>query len=618
MKVFDKSQAENLWYCCGDFGQMQGVFSRDTCTLKGDGYELSQELRKNADGVYTRRDTFRNTSEKNITLHCLKSRFVLEGGDYEVYTQYNGWMNESRGKWQSLVTQVAVGSPSVRTALSANPFVALWNNQTNRGIAFHLLPESTWEMRVSCNPIPGGKSYIQVEMGIDAPNLALKMAPGEKIELPEIIYYEFTSRLDMDCYKLHRYCTDNYRKRSVPVMYDTWLYKFDKLSLENTLSQIPLAAELGAEYFVIDAGWFGKKTHWASGIGDWVESLTFGYKGNMIEVAESVRKHGMKFGLWLETERAVDGSDVLDHYKKYYLPSHDDSYFLNYADEEARNYIFDVTCGVVDKYGVEYIKFDFNSDLFYDASNTAFTEYFKGYNIYIKRLRQRYPNLYIDNCASGGMRMHLANCKEFDSFWHSDCQGAHEGMRLFKDAVLRLPPQVFDRWTVIESVKNVLVNAGGEPHNHIISTSDAVWQQIEGVQMSHLKGFLSGGPLGFSCDLSALSKLHFEELKKHIAQFKQERDFWTTAECRITVDTESLFILEFRNRDLSKVVTQIYIRHVMQKGMFLYPQLDPAKTYRIDGGETVKGSTLMEEGYYKPFTHFSNMTMEQVTYTAAE
>ena len=618
MKLFDESKAEKLWYLCGDFGKMGGEFLRHPCALKGDGYEISQRVRENADGVYTRRDTLRNTSEHDLTLSCLKSRFVLEGGDYEVYTQYNGWMNESSGKWQRLITEIAARSSSIRTSLGAAPFAAVWNNQTGRGIVFHLLPESTWEISVSCNPVPGARSYIQVEMGIDAPNLALRLAPGEKIEMPEIIYYEFTSKRDMDCYKLHRYCTDNFRKRKLPVMYNTWLYKFDKLSLENTLSQIPLAAELGAEYFVIDAGWFGKESVWTQGIGDWVESMTFGYKGRMIEVAESVRKHGMKFGLWLETERAVKGAQALNTYGKFYIPAGDSCYFLNFADKEAGDHIFAVTCDVIEKYGAEYIKFDLNGDMCFDTSNTAFLEYFKGYNTYIKRLRERYPDMYIDNCASGGMRMNLANCREFDSFWHSDCQGAHEGMRLFKDAILRLPPQSFARWAAIESVKNALVNDEGSQHNHIISTSDAVWQQIEGVQMSYLKGFLSGGPLGFSCDLSALSVMHFEELKKHIAQFKQDRDFWATAECRITVDTESLFILEFRSRDLSKVVTQVYIRHVRQGGIFLYPQLDPAKTYRIDGGEPVKGSALMEEGYYRTFSRFPNMTMEQVTYTAVE
>ena len=335
-------------------------------------------------------------------------------------------------------------------------------------------------------------------------------------------------------------------------------------------------------------------------------------------------------GIWLEPEVMGVNCPLVEEFRDCFFMRHGrpvitrGRYQLDFRHPKVIAHLNGVVDRLTRDYGIGYFKFDYNiepgvgTETGADSFGDGLLSHNRAFLDWIDSLYARHPGLQIENCASGGMRMHLANCKEFDSFWHSDCQSAHEGMRLFKDAVLRLPPQVFDRWTVIESVKNVLVNAGGEPHNHIISTSDAVWQQIEGVQMSHLKGFLSGGPLGFSCDLSALSKLHFEELKKHIAQFKQERDFWATAECRITVDTESLFILEFRNRDLSKVVTQIYIRHVMQKGMFLYPQLDPAKTYRIDGGETVKGSTLMEEGYYKPFTHFSNMTMEQVTYTAAE
>ena len=564
MKLFDKTKPENLWYICSDLGEQNGEFTQGPYVLKAEGYTVSQTLDKNEDGVYTRKDILQNTSDTERVFSCVKSRFVLEAGDYEVYTQYNSWMNESRGGWQPLVTEVTARCGSVRTSHSANPFIAIWNNQTNRGIAFHLLPKSTWEMRVSRVAIPGPKSFLQVEMGIDAPNFSLKLAPGETLELPQILYYEITSKIDLDCYKIHRYCTDHFGVKRIPVMYNTWLYKFDKLSVENTLSQIPLAAELGAEYFVIDAGWFGKDPVWARGIGDWVESLTFGYKGRMNEIADAVRNSGMKFGLWLETERAVDGAEVLQTHGDYYIPTNTNSHFLNYANEEARNYIYDVTCGVIEKYGLSYIKFDFNADLFFDSTNVAFLDYFKGYDLYIQRLREAYPDLYIDNCASGGMRMSLVNCRDFDSFWHSDCQSVHEGMRLFKNAILRLPPQVFDRWTSIESVKNVLVDDDGLPHNHLISTSDAIWQQIEGVQMSYLKGFLSGGPLGFSSDLTQLSKLHFEALKEHVAKFKAERDFWAKAECRITVDTKSLFVLEFRSRDLSKIVVQIFVDHAIQ------------------------------------------------------
>ena len=617
MKIFNKTNARNLWYLCGDFGDMSGEFSNDPYMLKSEDYTVTQEVSKNADGVYERRDKFKNISDKALTLSCLKSRFVLEGGEYEVYTQNNIWQNESQGQWQNLVTQIVAQSKSVRTCNSATPFMAIWNKQTNQGIAFHLIPQSAWSISASVNALPGGKSYAQIEMGIDADNLALTVNPGEEIEMPVILYYEIKSKIDMDCYKLHRYCTDNMRYRKVPVMYNTWLYKFDKLSVENVMCQIQPAKDLGCEYFVIDAGWFGINPVWSRGIGDWTESFTFGFKGRMNEVADAVRKSGMKFGLWLEVERAVDGSNVLETPAvKYYIKGDNNWWFLDFADKEARDYIYDITCGVIEKYEVEYIKFDFNADLFFDKRRSGFTEYFKGYNEYIKKLRTAYPDIYIDNCASGGMRMNLANCYDFDSFWHSDCQGIHEGLRLFKDAILRLPPQIFDRWTVIESVKNNLVDDDGLPHNHIMSTSDAIFEQFEGVHLSVLKGFLSGGPLGFSCDLTALSELHFNEIKAHVEQFKKDREFWRTAECHIAVDNDNMLILEFRDRNFKKIVVQTFYKRVRQYGVTLFPKIDSTLTYKCDNGNTYTGTQIIEDGIRLDFEPFGSYKMKQIILTA--
>ncbi len=616
MKIFNKEKVENLWYVCGNFGELNGEYHQTECSFKSDAYTLTQTLSKNTDGVYVRKDIFKNTSDSPLTLFCLKSRFTLDGGDYEVYTQYNGWQNESRGAWQPLVTEVTAAGRSLRTSYGANPYVALWNKQTNRGIAFHLLPDSSWKISVSRTPLDGEKSCITVEMGIDSSNLALNVPAKESLSLPEIIYYEFTSKLDMDCFKLHRYCIDNFPQKRLPVMYNTWLYRFDKITFENVMEQIEPAKELGVEYFVIDAGWFGLNPTWSNGIGDWAESLTFGFKGRMLEIAEAVRKASMKFGLWLEIERAVDGAQILKTHGEYFLKNNKGSYFLDFANEDARNYMLDTVCEIIEKYGLEYIKFDFNADLCFDMRRSAFTEYFKGYRKFIQKLRNTYPDIYFCNCASGGMRMNLSNCRDFDSFWHSDCQSIHEGIRLFKDAVLRLPPQVFDRWAVIESSKNNLMTADGNIYNPIISTSDAILGHIEGVNMSYLKGFLSGGPLAFSCDLTKLLPEHFDEIKEHISQFKQDRDFWKSAECRIKADTDSLLVLQFNNRDSSKIVIQVFCKRVMQNGIFLYPDADPCKKYKTDTGEMICGKELSSDGIYLPFAPNTNFKMNQLTLTA--
>ena len=55
----------------------------------------------------------------------------------------------------------------------------------------------------------------------------------------------------------------NYPRKEVPVMYNTWLYKFEKIDFENVASQVKRAKELGIEYFVIDAAWYGQGEMWA-------------------------------------------------------------------------------------------------------------------------------------------------------------------------------------------------------------------------------------------------------------------------------------------------------------------------------------------------------------------
>ena len=104
MKLFDTAKAENVWYLCDEYGELRGAYTQNPCQLKGDRYTLTRELSQNADGVLSRKDALQNTSDAALTLSSLKSRFVLGGGDYEVYTQYNGWMNESRGGWQKLIS----------------------------------------------------------------------------------------------------------------------------------------------------------------------------------------------------------------------------------------------------------------------------------------------------------------------------------------------------------------------------------------------------------------------------------------------------------------------------------------------------------------------------------
>ncbi|MBQ4526791.1 MAG: alpha-galactosidase [Clostridia bacterium] len=606
-----RNEPWQLWKIATTDDFVDGELQADEtkASLKNDKYEINSEITHQGHGVYLRKDTIKNISDKTLTFTLLHPVFTFDGGEYEIYTQYNGWQNESQGQWLPLVTQVVAATDSVRSASGAVPFMAMWNCQSNRGYAYHYMPDASWEMRAKRHYFPGENSFVDIEIGIESSNTHIELAPGEKFELGDILFYEFKNKLDMDAWKLHRYCIDTFRERKLPVIFNTWLWKFARIDFESTMAQIPAVADLGAEYFVIDAGWFGTKPGWGVNIGDWFENPNSGFKGRMMEIAESVRAHGMKFGLWFEPETADAESEAVKNYPGYYF-RHGKNFFIDFANPEAADYIFKRVTAIIDQFGAEYVKFDFNSDITFDKSGNAFTKWFEGYRSFIDRVRNTYPDIYITNCASGGIRMTLSNCVQFDSFWYSDNQSPYHGMRMFRDTLLRLDPRTFERWTVIMSRDKMIPAYETEYEEHIFSTSDATWDRVVDVDMSYLKGFLSASPLGFSCDIADLGENVKKELKEHIAKFKKERDFWRNAEVRILADTPSVLIFQYNDREFNETRVQVFTNKILQRALTVYPVLNESKEYTLPDGSKKSGKEIMDEGIYT--TVDGNFRMKEI------
>ena len=72
-------------------------------------------------------------------------------------------------------------------------------------------------------------------------------------------------------------------------------------STERLVPLVEAAAKAGAEYFVIDAGWYDDTDGWWDSVGAWQPS-TLRFPGGLREVTDLVRARGMTPGLWLEPE----------------------------------------------------------------------------------------------------------------------------------------------------------------------------------------------------------------------------------------------------------------------------------------------------------------------------
>ena len=606
MNVYRYTESsELLWDAVGSFGELrEPITLSDTGTeVTKNGIRLEADIKASSFGVIKRQDAITNLSGKSEMIYSLGSKFNLYGGEWEVYTQYNGWQNESLGGWSPLVSSVVSRCNSVRSAHDATPFLALWNKQNERGIAFHAVTGAAWQMRASRLYSNGGDDLsVEVEIGVLPDGFCYELKAGEKLLFPEVLYYEFKSKRDMDCYKLHAYLNALYPRRETPVVYNTWLAKFDSFSFEELKEQLPRAKELGVEYFVIDAGWFGKTASWWSGRGDWVENEQIGFKGRMREFADTVREYGMKFGFWIEPESASGKSDKFNTKPEYFLIGNR-SYFLDFTNPEAYDYILNTVLGLIEKFGAEYIKFDFNADLEYDKEHSAFIKYSKAHERFIKEIRQRHPEVYLENCGSGGARMTIRDGMLYDGFWPSDNESPYDGLRIYKDTLLRMPAQWIDCWSAIASVKGATPVFSDASEDKLIACGDAVWHHVTEVHPSYLKAFLTGSPIGLSFDLNSLTEDAFVMLKKFIKEFKERRELYRTGVARLLSDTDAVISIEYSDSTLSEIEITTFINKRLQDGITLYPVIDEGKTYIDENGNIISGRKLSSEGFDLQIAH---------------
>ncbi|MEL6702199.1 MAG: alpha-galactosidase, partial [Pseudomonadota bacterium] len=278
------------------------------------------------------------------------------------------------------------------------------------------------------------------------------------------------------------------------------------------------AAEIGAERFVLDDGWFKGRNDDTTSLGDWVPDPDKYPNGLHPIVDYVVDEKGLEFGLWVEPEMVNPDSDLYRAHPDwvlqldpYPLMTGRNQLVLDLTNPAVKDYLFDRLSALLNEYRISYLKWDMNRDLVlpgdgagHAAVHRQTTELYR----LIDRILAAFPHLEIESCASGGGRIDFEILKRTHRFWTSDSNDAVERMRIQTGFSHFLPPEVMG--------------------SHV--GPDWCHTTGRGFHADFRALVASYGHMGLECDLTKISDTDTETFRAAIADHKIDRDLLHTGD----------------------------------------------------------------------------------------
>lgn len=368
--------------------------------------------------------------------------------DLDVLWAENDWLAE--GRWQQRALRDALpdlnrsvhgADPRGRFGLTSLgswssgaylPMGAVINRRTGAAWAWQIEHNGAWHWQVGEFTPPraasdGGQAYLALLGPTDAEHQwRVVLTPGASFTTVPVTVAVSNEGFEgavaglAACRRAARRPHEDHRR--LPVIFNDYMntLKGDP-STARLLPLIAAAANAGAEYFCIDAGWYAEAGEsWWDTVGLWKPSATR-FPGGLSEVLDCIRAEGMVPGLWLEPEVVGVRSPVADQ-----LPP--DAFFtragqrvvehgryhLDLRHPAAVKHLDEVTDFLVGDLGIGYLKLDYNinagpgTETGGLSAGTGLLEHNRALLRWLDRLLDRHPSLTLENCASGGLRMDYA------------------------------------------------------------------------------------------------------------------------------------------------------------------------------------------------------------------
>jgi alpha-galactosidase len=404
----------------------------------------------------------------------------------------------------------------------------------------------------------------------------IALAQGESYATPWVYLAASQGGLDGLAAQFHGYLRAQpaHPRAPRPVNLNVWEAVYFRHDLDKLIALADAAADLGAERFVLDDGWFQGRRDDRAGLGDWWVDEDV-WPGGLHRLIDHVRARGLQFGLWIEPEMVNPDSELFRAHPDWILsaghrrpPLQRHQLVLDLTRPPVREYLRDRISALLSEYEIAYIKWDCNRDIIDAGSGArlgapAAHEQAQAVYQLLDELRARHPQVEWESCAAGGGRIDVAMLEHVQRVWTSD----------MTDALAR---QSIQRWTGQLVPPEYLGAHVAAPFSH---------QTGRYMPMSLRGATALFGHFGIEADITRTSPEDLAELADWIGLYKRHRGLIHSGRMvRLDTPDDTAWMYGVVATDASTALmsyVQLEEPRNDQPAALRVPGLDPAGRYRI-------------------------------------
>lgn len=386
--------------------------------------------------------------KKAITLKRFDSgHLAIRRGDVWLTHLHGDWASETEVTQEPLTRGLKtirnsdgarnshLDAPEIMLSLDGQP-----QENTGRTIGAALCWNGNFEIRINTTD----KDFHHLYAGIAPQASEYVLEPKQLFETPHLaLSYseEGMGGVSRNFHRWARTCGMLHRGMNMGnILLNSWEGLYFDINEERMLQMMDDISKLGGELFVMDDGWFGDKyqrNNDSSTLGDWVvdkKKLPNGLK----VLTDGTKQRGIKFGIWIEPEMANTKSELFEKHPEWVLQTKGrelklgrggTQVVLDMTNPQVQDFVFKVVDDLMTQNPeIAYIKWDANAsiqnlgslNLPMTKQSNLYVDYHLGLLKVLQRIREKYPDLIMQDCASGGGRANYGLLPYYDEFWVSD------------------------------------------------------------------------------------------------------------------------------------------------------------------------------------------------------